>query len=123
MEITCIPTEQANILTLSGRLDGRNPRILKEKLTKELRTNNRIILDLSGVIYIDSTGLGVLVGGLKKAMRQEGDIRLVNPSNEVRMLMELTRVDKVFLIYSNQETALMSYSDNITEQPKARSSQ
>lgn len=123
MEITCIPTEQANILTLSGRLDGRNPRILKEKLTKELRTNNRIILDLSGVIYIDSTGLGVLVGGLKKAMRQEGDIRLVNPSNEVRMLMELTRVDKVFLIYSNQETAIMSYSDNITEQPKARSSQ
>lgn len=123
MEITCIPTEQANILTLSGRLDGRNPRILKEKLTKELRTSNRIILDLSSVNYIDSTGLGVLVGGLKKAMKQEGDIRLVNPSNEVRMLMELTRVDKVFLIYSNQETALLSYSDNTTEQPKARSSQ
>lgn len=123
MEINCISTEQVNILTLSGRLDGRNPRILKEKLTQELRTSNRIILDLSSVNYIDSTGLGVLVGGLKKAMRQEGDIRLVSPSNEVRMLMELTRVDKVFLIYSNQETALMSYSDNTTEQPKARSSQ
>jgi len=123
MEITCTPTEQANILTLSGRLDGRNPRILKEKLTKELRTSNRIILDLSSVNYIDSTGLGVLVGGLKKAMRKKGDIRLVNPSDEARMLMELTRVDKVFFIYPNQETALMSYSDDILEQAKARSSE
>ena len=123
MEITRIHAERASILARSGRLDGRNPGVLKKKLAEELQANNRVILDLSSVNYIDSTGLGVLVGGLKKAMRKKGDIRLVNPSDEVRMLMELTRVDKVFFIYPNQETALMSYSDDISEQPKARSSE
>jgi len=110
MEIICVHAELANILTISGRLDGRNPQILKEKLIEELRENNRIILDLSRVNYIDSNGLGVLVGGLRKAISKQGDIRLVNPSSEVRMLMELTRVDKVFLIYSNPIAALNSYS-------------
>ena len=112
MEITCAAAELANIMTLSGRLDGRNPEILKKKLSEELRKSNRIILDLSRVNYIDSNGLGVLVGALKKAISKEGDIRLVNPSDEVSMLMELTRVDKVFLVYSNRESALKSYIEN-----------
>lgn len=122
MEITRIHAERASILALSGRLDGRNPGVLKKKLAEELQANNRVILDLNRVSYMDSTGLGVLVGGLKKAINKGGDIRLVNPSDEVRMLMELTRVDKVFLIFSDQETALMSYSDGETEQFSARSS-
>jgi anti-sigma B factor antagonist len=115
MEITSTATDLATILVLSGRLDGRNPGILAETLGKELQTRNRIILDLSSVSYIDSTGLGVLVSALKEAIRKEGDIRLINPSDQVRMLLEMTRVDTVFSTYADQKAALNSYVDNRTE--------
>jgi anti-sigma B factor antagonist len=110
MEIITKHSNKAQILILSGRLDGKNPATFKERLAQELLVNNRIIVDLTKVKYMDSTGLGVLVGSLKKAYAEEGDIRLVNPSAEVRMLMELTRVDKVFQIYGGLEEALGSYA-------------
>jgi anti-sigma B factor antagonist len=110
MEILIKHSNKAQILILSGRLDGKNPKMLKERLAKELLVNNRIIVDLSDVTYIDSSGLGVLVGGLKKALSEEGDIRLINPSVEVKMLMEMTRVDRVFLIFPDLENALESYT-------------
>ena len=112
MEINCVSSDTAAIMTLCGRLAGRYPSILKKKLGEQLRHNSRIIIDMSQVSFIDSTGLGVLVGALKKAISREGDIRLVSPTEEVRMLMELTRVDRVFLVYSSQELALKSYNDN-----------
>ncbi len=112
MEITCVSNEVAELMALSGRLDGPNPAILKKKLGERLRRSNRIIIDLSMVSYIDSTGLGVLVGALKKAISHNGDIRLVSPTEEVRMLMELTRADRVFLVYSSQELALKSYNED-----------
>ena len=112
MEINCVTDDMAAIMTLCGRMDGRYSSILKKKLGEQLRQNNRIIIDMSQVSFIDSTGLGVLVGALKKAISREGDIRLVSPTEEVRMLMELTRVDRVFLVYSSQELALKSYSEN-----------
>ena len=68
---------------MRGRLDGRYPSILKKKLGEQMRQNSRIIIDMSQVSYIDSTGLGVLVGALKKAINSEGDIRLVSPTEEV----------------------------------------
>jgi anti-sigma B factor antagonist len=110
MEIITKHSSKAQILILSGRLDGKNPTTFKEKLAQELLVNNRLIVDLTNVKYMDSTGLGVLVGSLKKAYDEEGDIRLINPSAEVRMLMELTRVDKVFQIFPNLGEALGSYS-------------
>jgi anti-sigma B factor antagonist len=112
MEINCVSDDMAAIMTPHGRLDGRYSSILKKKIAEQLRQNSRIIIDMSQVSFIDSTGLGVLVGALKKAISREGDIRLVSPTEEVRMLMELTRVDRVFLVYSNQELALKSYSEN-----------
>lgn len=111
MEILCVNDEVAEIMALSGRLDGPNPAILKKKIGEQLRRSNRIIIDLSRVSFIDSTGLGVLVGALKKAISRNGDIRLVSPTEEVRMLMEITRADRVFLVYPSQELALKSYSD------------
>lgn len=112
MEITCVQREDADIMKLCGRLDGPNPAILKKKLAEQLRRRKRLIIDLSQVSFIDSTGLGVLVGALKKAISREGDIRLVNPTQNVMMLMEITRVDRVFLVYSSQEMALDSYNEN-----------
>lgn len=112
MEINFVQGEAADIMALNGRLDGPNPTILNKKLSEQLRTRSRIIIDLSQVSFIDSNGLGVLVAGLKKAIRNKGDIRLVNPTAAVRMLMEITRVDRVFQVYSSRELALNSYSEN-----------
>lgn len=112
MEISCIQGEMADIMALSGRLDGHNLAILKKELADQLRRSNRIIIDMSQMSYIDSNGLGVLIGALKKAISRNGDIRLVNPTGKVRVLMELTRVDKVFNIYSSQDLALNSFIGN-----------
>lgn len=110
MDIVTKHSNKAQIVILSGRLDGKNPGTLKEKLDQELLVNNRIIIDLTNLKYMDSAGLGVLVGSLKKAYAEEGDIRLINPSAEVKMLMELTRVDRVFKIFPNLGDALGSYT-------------
>lgn len=112
MELICVQGEVADIITLSGRLDGPNPAILKKKLGEQLNRCNRIIIDMSQVSFIDSSGLGALVGGLKRAVSRKGDIRLVSPTKEVKILMELTRVDRVFHVYSSQELALKSYNEN-----------
>ena len=57
----------------------------------------RLAVDLSEVSFIDSTGLGTLVSGLKAARKAEGDLRLIAPSLKAQRLLRLTTLDRVFV--------------------------
>lgn len=55
----------------------------------------RVVVDLTETSFIDSSGLGALVGGLKRARSTGGDLRIAAPSEQVRMVLGLTNLDRV----------------------------
>lgn len=64
-----------------------------------------VVIDLSGVDFIDSTGLGVLMGGAKRVRSGGGDIRLVMAGSRLAQLIELTRLDRVVDVYDSISAA------------------
>jgi anti-sigma B factor antagonist len=92
-------TEQGIALArLSGRLDAAAaPHVLARLKDAVAGGKSRLAVDLSEVSFIDSTGLGTLVSGLKAARKAEGDLRLVAPSPQAQRLLRLTTLDRVFV--------------------------
>ena len=64
-----------------------------------------VVIDISGVDFIDSTGLGVLMGGAKRVRSGGGDIRLVTAGARLAELIELTRLDRVVDVYDSVSAA------------------
>ena len=64
-----------------------------------------VVIDLSGVDFIDSTGLGVLMGGAKRVRSSGGDIRLVMAGSRLAELIELTRLDRVLDVFDSVSAA------------------
>ncbi|MGY2131853.1 STAS domain-containing protein [Hymenobacter sp. HD11105] len=62
-------------------------------------------LDLTNVRFINSTGIGVLVSILTKFRNQGGELVLINPSDLVRKLLAITKLDAIFIIAANDESA------------------
>lgn len=92
-------------LVLSNAVDVR-------KQIRHLLENgsNKLILDLSEVEFCDSSGLSVLVSSLKIAEVRGGEVVLLNPTDEVRMLIELTRLHKIFEIFEDQQSAICHFA-------------
>jgi anti-anti-sigma factor len=73
--------------------------------------NTKIVIDLSECEFVDSTVLGVLVSSLKKAMGNNGDVRIVWGDNTESSMFYITRMDKVFKLFDNLQDAVQSYLD------------
>jgi len=83
---------------------------LKSKINEKIKQGFRkIIIDLSTVEFIDSTFLGVIVNGLKKAAKLGGDLKLVGFQPVVRSMFELTRLFRVFETYNELQGAIKSF--------------
>ena len=106
MEISTRKEPVCTIVDLSGEVDIHGTPRLKEtlaSLTKEGRP--KLLVNLSKVTYIDSSGLGVLVGALKEATKEGGRLVLAGMTREVRTVFDLTRLAKFFEIYDDEATA------------------
>jgi anti-anti-sigma factor len=68
--------------------------------------NTNVIIDFTKIDYIDSTGIGELVGYMTKFSTQNRKLILVNPSDRVQKLMKLAKLDSVFKIYDNEDAAI-----------------
>lgn len=95
------------VLTAGTRLDSTNAADFKKRFQAEA---GRVVLDMSALEFIDSMGLGALVIALKTMLAKGGDIRLAALSPEVRSLVALTRLDKIFDIHETVDTAVASYA-------------
>ena len=85
---------------------------MKERINEKIAEGRSLLLiNLSEVPYMDSAGLGVLVSGLKNANRLSGDLRMWGLQDEVKSIFELTRLNKVFQIFDDETTAVMSYQN------------
>lgn len=84
-------------VTLVGELDVSSADVFKETLNNLVDENpQNIKIDLEKLDYIDSTGLGVMVGVLKRLKVNDKGIYLNNPKSNVRKILEITGLDKIF---------------------------
>lgn len=84
-------------VTLVGELDVSSADVFKETLNNLVDENpQNIKIDLEKLDYIDSTGLGVMVGVLKRLKVNDKGIYLNNPKSNVRKVLEITGLDKIF---------------------------
>ena len=106
-------TEQSDIVIIAvaeERMDAHNSGELKERMLQLFDDGKaNLVIDLSGVRFIDSSGLGALVSGFKNASAREGSLKLCNLQPQVRSMFELTRLHRVFEIYPSLDEAVGSF--------------
>ena len=95
------------VLAVRGELDVNGGPKLREALLEALggEGGRRVVVDLEGVDFVDSAGLGVLVGGLKRARTTGGDLVLVCTGMSVLKVLEITGLTRVFEIHASREAA------------------
>lgn len=111
MSINAKQESGITIITLSGRFDALMAKEFKNCIS-DLIDKKQIMIatDMSAIDFIDSSGLGSLVGALKGITKENGEIRIAGLSPEVRTIFELTRLHRIFDIYENIETARASFA-------------
>ncbi len=89
------------VTAVVGDLDVVGGPALRQHVISQVRNgNNRIVLDLSAVDFIDSFGLGVVVGALKRTRLLDGDLRVVVPKARIRRVFEICDLDRVFTFHN-----------------------
>jgi anti-sigma B factor antagonist len=97
----------ATIIAVGGEIDVYTAPKLRDKIT-ELVANGiyDIIVDMEAVEFLDSTGLGVLVGGLKKVRAHDGSLELICTQDRLLKIFRITGLAKVFVIHDSADGAL-----------------
>ena len=97
----------ATIIAVGGEIDVYTAPKLRDKIT-ELVSDGvyDIIVDMEAVEFLDSTGLGVLVGGLKKVRAHDGSLQLICTQDRLLKIFRITGLAKVFVIHDSADGAL-----------------
>lgn len=110
MEINASEMKRVQLFEVSGRVDSTNASELGLAMDRAADDGrNHIVLDLGGVEYMSSAGLREMVRVLKRVKRSGGDLRIANPSERVREVLELAGLDTIFEIYPTQVEAVGSF--------------
>lgn len=95
------------VIKLAGEVDLSTSPIFKQKVYETIEAgSNDVVIVLDELEFMDSTGLGVLVGALKKSRMAGGIIRLVCSKKNIKKVFTITGLDKVFPIYDNLQRCL-----------------
>src|SRR5713226_5414929 len=98
------------VLAPNGRLDVAGAPALKDAVSEAVQTGQpRVVMDMEGVSFVDSSGLGSVVAALKQVRSSKGDLRREAPNQQVRVVLELTTLDRVFPYYATVEEALTDF--------------
>ena len=89
-----------------GRLNMVSAAELRDTISDAVASGRRrVVVDLSQIGFMDSSGLGALIGSLKVARAAGGDLRIAQPSDQVQMVLELSNVDRILKSHAEPETA------------------
>jgi anti-sigma B factor antagonist len=95
------------VISVTGEIDVYTAPTLRERLNELVGQGEYdLVVDMAGVEFLDSTGLGVLVGGLKRTRSHQGTLRLVCNQEKIIKVFRITGLTKVFPIYASLDDAL-----------------
>lgn len=99
------------VISVQGEITFENSDQLREKIDQLCEQGSRrMVIDLAGLKYMSSAGMGVLVHGLKKTRAKEGDLRLINLSDKMRRVFLITQFTHHFVVLKNLEEAVASFA-------------
>ena len=100
------------VLDMSGRITlGEGDQLLKDKVNSLVNQGRkRIVLNLAGVPYVDSAGLGEIVGSYTTVSRQGGSLKLLNLTKKITDLLAITKLLTVFETFESESEAVRSFS-------------
>jgi anti-sigma B factor antagonist len=100
-----------HILELEGKITiGVGDVMLRETVEKLLQLGqNKILLNMSRVSYMDSSGVGELIATLQNVKQQGGDLKLLNISTKIKDLLHIAQILTVFEYFNDEETAVNSF--------------
>jgi anti-sigma B factor antagonist len=100
---------ETHVIALGGEVDLYTAPEFKERLVQVIEDGKKnLVVDLSKATFIDSTTLGVLVGGVKRLRPSGGSLVLVCTDQNISKIFEITGLDRVFPIHGSREEALRS---------------
>ena len=104
------------VIALSGEVDLYTAPEFKQQLLDVIAKGGKdVVVDFTNTTFIDSTTLGVLVGGVKRLRAQDGRLSLVCSDRNITKIFEITGLDRVFPIHSSREEALDAVSSGATD--------
>jgi anti-sigma B factor antagonist len=108
-----IAVENFGVVTIAtlhrDELDAGNVQDFKRDIAAVLADNRNVILDLSHLRFVDSSGLGAMLSCLRQLNAAGGDLKLCGMSKAVRAVFELVRMHRIFDIYDTREQAVSAF--------------
>ncbi len=99
------------VIVPAEELDAGHAGELKRELSPVLEANTKVVLDLSRLRFVDSSGLGCFLSCLRKLNAIGGDLKLCGMSQRVRMAFELVRLHRIFDIYDTKDQAVRAFEN------------
>lgn len=110
VDINVSHSGKATLIEVSGRVDSMSAHELGKAFESEIASGHvSVVLDLSQVDYMSSAGLREIVTAFKNLRKKSGDLRIAEPSDRVREVLEFSGLDSVFRIFPSQAAAVASY--------------
>jgi anti-sigma B factor antagonist len=109
MHVHARTVNRVTVVELAGRFDAHVTRSVASHLER-VAEPHQIVVDFSQVTFVDSMGLATLVQAMKRCRQMDGDVRLCGLQQPVRIIFELTRLDRAFQIYDHPSVAISSFT-------------
>lgn len=108
LKVTPRPLDNAvQALDLEGEVDVYTAPVLRQAIVDQVEAGvKHLVINLSRVEYLDSTGLGILIGGVKRLKEQGGSLKLAGPSARITRIFEITGLNKIFDVFASEQEAL-----------------
>ncbi len=112
MKIKSREAGKVTILEVSGKLmGGEDADLFRDTIHGLLEQGRkRILVDLSEVRWVNSTGVGILITGYTTMRRNKGDLKLLNVSNKIQSILYVTKLNLIFECFDDEDEAVASYS-------------
>lgn len=108
MQVKFLCRGNSLIVALNGELDHHSAQLISNKIDTEIvnTTTKNLLLDFTKVTFMDSSGIGVVVGRYKSILQLKGNLVLINPSSQIKRIFEMSGILKQIKVYESIDKAI-----------------